>query len=321
MSKSTDILVSVIIPCYNCKEFIDETIESLENQTYKNFEVICVNDGSTDDTLEYLYSRKEKSCLNIIIVNQENGGVSKARNKGIESARGEYILFLDADDIYHRQYIEKMIAPAKEKDIVYCRLSRNLDDVKNYAVENNDYINETQLEVMNKLLYQMGRYGFYCYLYKKSILLQYNIYFDENTKHFEDREFIWKYLCHCNSAAWIDMPLYGYRVNENSVTRRKAQWYTDSLEAVRRTEKYLEKQHSPFSAELNSYLYARTMWALAKSYSVSRRKDLFRRLIKEFDVRKCMKRTAKDANKLVAAASVLYLLNPMLFYYAVGSKG
>jgi len=88
--------VSVVIPTFNCAQFIIEAIESVLNQTYKNYEIIVVNDGSTDNTEEVLSSYLKK----IKYIRQENGGPSKARNNGINNSKGEYIAFLDADDIW-----------------------------------------------------------------------------------------------------------------------------------------------------------------------------------------------------------------------------
>ena len=100
--------VSVIIPCYNCANLVEETLESLRNQTCRDFEIICVNDGSTDDTLAVLERWKECNGLDMQIISQPNGGVSRARNAGIQAAQGEYLLFLDADDMYHTIFIQQM---------------------------------------------------------------------------------------------------------------------------------------------------------------------------------------------------------------------
>ena len=90
-------LISIIIPIYNAEKYIERCINSLKNQTYKNIEIICINDGSTDNSLNIL-KRIAITDNRITIIEQENKGVSVARNKGIESAKGKYIMFLDADD-------------------------------------------------------------------------------------------------------------------------------------------------------------------------------------------------------------------------------
>lgn len=317
-------LVSVIIPCYNCCEIVGETLACLEKQTYPNCEIICINDGSSDKTLELLENWKKRGTLNLKVLTQENRGVSCTRNRGIDEACGEYVLFLDADDIWHSEFVWRLVEALEQSnaDVSYCRLSRDLNDVENLIIGNVDLGVQTQKQAMDKLLFEMWNYGFYCYLYRKETLTKFNLRFDENTRYFEDREFNWKYLCHCNSFAWIDLPLYGYRVTPNSATHKKTSWeHTQKmLEAVKRVERYLEVNKCDYLQTLKSYLYQRVMWTAAKNISLSRDKNMFRKLCSEYDVKTCMKRTAKDSKMLVAIASQLYLIHPMLFYWLVGLK-
>lgn len=314
-------MISVIIPCYNCSATIDETLDSLQKQTYKDFEVVCVNDGSTDETKEVLECWKTVGTLNLTIIDKENGGVSSARNQGIEEAKGEYILFLDADDEYKAGSFAAL-ADALEKsgaDTAYCCLCKAHDQV--VSVQDLTAIKQTQSDAMHNLLYRMGEIGFTCFVYRKDILLRENIRFDSNTKFGEDREFVWKYLCNCNTACFIDAPLYWYRVVETSVTNGPSSWRrADTLLAVRRIEKYMEERNISFLSHLKDYMFPRHMWAVAKNFAVTGNKELFVRLQKEYDVKTCMKRTAKDKNKLVALASMCYLIHPSLFYHIVRLK-
>jgi glycosyltransferase involved in cell wall biosynthesis len=311
--------VSVIIPCYNADELIEETFRSLENQSYNNFEVVCINDGSTDNTLSKIKAFKKRALFPIKMIDKKNGGVSSARNVGIREAQGEYILFLDSDDLYHPEFVRNMYFTINNMgvDVAYCKLSRKYKDILSLttvqeAVEHNQEI------AMNRLLFEMGQYGFCCYIYKKSILTKEKIIFDENTKFGEDREFIWKYLCHCKSFAWIDSHLYWYRINKDSTTRREATWRkTDMLAAVKRTGLYLEENGCPYTQTYNDYMYPRSMWAVAKTFSLGQRKDLFKKLLNEYDVKENMLVTAKDRNRLVTIASWLFLIHPMLFYYTI----
>lgn len=118
-----DHLVSVVIPCYNCETTINETIQSVLSQTYKNIEIICVNDGSTDNTLVKL---QEIGANNnrITVINQENKGQSKTRNTGAIAAKGYYLFFLDADDLIAPTFFEKavnIIENNQDVQIVYAR--------------------------------------------------------------------------------------------------------------------------------------------------------------------------------------------------------
>lgn len=319
---SSDKLVSIIIPCYNSAALIEETLDSLARQTFKDFEVICVNDGSKDNTLAVLTQYAERGTLQLKVISKENGGVSKARNRGIDEAQGKYILFLDSDDLYHPEMLEHMVMPMETEnvDTVYCRLTRELSELDTVSITPMKH--QDQKSAMNKLLLEMGSYGFYCYIYRRDVLKRENLRFDENTRYFEDREFNWKYLCHCREYGWIDASMYGYRISPNSVMQKKTSWErtVGSLNAVRRVEAYMEQAQCEYLDILKSYLYQRVMWGVAKNIALSGDKVLFTRLRNEFDVKKCMKRTAKDNNKLVALASRMYLIHPMLFFWLVGLK-
>ena len=314
--------VSIIIPCYNCRTLVTETLDSLAVQTFRDFEVVCVNDGSTDDTLSVLEQYKENSALDMQIISKPNGGVSSARNAGIQAAQGEYLLFLDADDLYHPMYIQHLCdaVAQSEADVAYCLLSRNAAILTENR-ESVPVVRQTQRETMHNLLYRMADFGFYCYLYRKDWIVRENLRFDENTRHFEDREFNWKYLCHCQSAVFVDAPLYYYRVLETSVTNsRTVAWRTDGLDAALRIEAYLATMGCEFVTEVKNYLFPRVVWTMAKNYALGGAKDAFDRLGKEYDVKACMKRTAKDRDKLVALASWCYLMHPSLFYRIVRLK-
>ena len=98
-------LVSVIIPAYNVAEYIPFCLDSLISQTYKNLEIICVNDGSTDSTLDIIKEYAEKDSR-IILIDKENGGLPSARNAGMNIAKGDYISFVDSDDVVSLDMIE-----------------------------------------------------------------------------------------------------------------------------------------------------------------------------------------------------------------------
>lgn len=122
--------ISIIIPVYNVEKFLDKCIQSIINQTYKNIEIILVNDGSTDYSLE-ICKQYEKTDDRVIVVNKENGGVSSARNTGLEIATGDYIGFVDADD-----YID----PKMYGDLLYAMEQNNADIAEcGYSTTNLNY--------------------------------------------------------------------------------------------------------------------------------------------------------------------------------------
>lgn len=114
--------VSIIIPCFNQGAYLEECIMSVENQTYKDIEIIVVNDGSTEELTLKVLNNLQKRKPYIKIINIQNSGVSKARNIGINQSKGKYILPLDGDDKIHSHYIEKAVSAIEENkgDIIYC---------------------------------------------------------------------------------------------------------------------------------------------------------------------------------------------------------
>ena len=99
-------MISVILPCYNVGEYVERCLNSIINNTYRNLEIICVIDGATDNTLEVVKSVKDDR---VRIIEQENQGVSVARNVGIEAANGEFICFIDPDDWVSRDYFSELL--------------------------------------------------------------------------------------------------------------------------------------------------------------------------------------------------------------------
>ena len=97
-------LVSIIVQCYNASSYIKETINSVLTQTFQNFEILVINDGSKDDSSHIIKTIKDDR---IHLIEQENQGVSFSRNKGIALAKGKYVVFLDADDLLHQSFLEK----------------------------------------------------------------------------------------------------------------------------------------------------------------------------------------------------------------------
>lgn len=123
--------VSIVIPIYNKQKYLEECLDSIIAQTYENIEIICVDDGSTDSSLEILYKYKNKDNR-IIIIEQENRGAGNARNTGMAAATGKYIQFLDADDFFEITMVEKMINKAEkiEADIVICNALEYIEETK-----------------------------------------------------------------------------------------------------------------------------------------------------------------------------------------------
>lgn len=315
---SLNVNVSVIIPCYNCEKYIIRAIKSLEIQTYKNFEVIIVNDGSTDSSDEIIKSYLKDTNLKYKYFYQENSGVSKSRNKGIDNANGKYITFLDSDDLYHKDFLQSLVSLIESNDVdtVYCSYTRDISTIINETVtdENSiDILNHNEL--MNNFMYRKGPCGFFNYIYKNSIVNDFNIRFDERTRYGEDLEFTWKYLIHCKSAVFLNRNLYGYYDNPQSAVNNVSWNITDVIHAIKRVERYMAENNDSFLGQFKLYMYDRTIWAVLKDFAVHDKKEMFEKLIKTYQVKKAMKNMVlRGPHILIKISAILFLINEKLFY-------
>ena len=214
--------ISIIIPVYNSEKYLEKCLESMKNQTFKDIEVICINDGSTDKSLQILESFVEHDNR-IVILNQKNHGVAAARNNGLYHATGKYIMFCDSDDFYEPNMCEVMLKTMLDNklDIVKCstnvfiedKSNRNINLIQNYQ----DGLNKTGIfslnDCNNKLLFG---HDIWNKIFKKSIIDNYYILFPEKT-WCEDRAFIMKYLAVSGKAQIIADKLYNYRLSNNSL--------------------------------------------------------------------------------------------------------
>ena len=114
-------MISIIVPVYNCERFLDRCVESLVAQTCSEIEILLVNDGSKDGSLA-VCRKWEARDKRVIVIDRPNGGVSAARNAGLDRARGDYIAFVDADDYVESTMYEKLVGVARERgaDLVFC---------------------------------------------------------------------------------------------------------------------------------------------------------------------------------------------------------
>lgn len=209
-------LISIIVPVYNVAEYLQKCIESILDQEYKNFELILVNDGSTDSSFTICEKFASKEAR-IIIHNQENKGVSAARNVGLTLAKGKYICFVDSDDYIDPRYLSIMYRNlmSTDADISICSWTNYL--VTKYR-DNKDVSKWNAEEALIQYIKMRSIDGNICSkLYKKEILRQ--IRFDENMRLGEDQIFVIQAIERSTLIAFQNLPLYFYCIREDSAMR------------------------------------------------------------------------------------------------------
>lgn len=214
-------LVSIILPAYNCEKYIASTIKSVQNQSFNNWELIIVDDGSIDNTVEICnYFSKNDSRIRVFQV--QNNGVSKARNIGISVAKGEYITFLDSDDLLCNKTIEKSIASIGDADLLIWGYE-TFPDKKIYSLKRNDIffgkeeVGKKYSEIADKHLFN----PVWNKLYRREIITMYSVFFPENLSMGEDLIFNLRYIQYCANIKMISECLYFYRKDlENSLSHK-----------------------------------------------------------------------------------------------------
>ena len=182
-------LISIVVPVYNCEKYIEDCISSIKNQTYKNLEIIIVNDGSTDRSLE-LIKKIANADKRVFIYTTENKGVSHARNIGIEKATGKWISFVDSDDWLEPNFCELLLEKAVELDADYIGCGYNKVTGENIQKINADerILEYEKNEFLIKLLNVQTSYGL---VHMKLIKAEYvkKVKFNESLKVAEDAFF------------------------------------------------------------------------------------------------------------------------------------
>lgn len=211
--------LSIIIPVYNVEKYLQRCVESVENQDIPqtDYEVILVNDGSTDSSAE-ICSALAGKYANIKLVNKENGGLSSARNAGLDIANGEYVMFVDSDDYIYPNVLKYLLDCCKTNKLDVCHFYLNVEDSDG---------NTTRAESpfgYNKVLTGHDVYNYYMIgsacanIYRYSFLKEHALHFHIGIIH-EDIEFMTRLLCYVKRLIVVDKDVYHYTLNPDSLWR------------------------------------------------------------------------------------------------------
>ena len=203
-------LISIIVPVYNVSKYIEKCIQSILTQTYRNFEVILIDDGSTDDSGSIcdLYEKKD---IRIRVIHQCNGGESVARNNGMRRAQGVYISFVDSDDWLEDDYLEQLLKNMEPFSMISCKFV--IDDRK--PIPNGDLYRINRAEAYISMLSAHGMGGYvWGKLFDRKLIEKEKMSFDRETAICPDLLFVSQYLGKCNfPISVLHSQLYHYRRN------------------------------------------------------------------------------------------------------------
>lgn len=248
-------LISVIIPVFNTQDYLDKCLMSIINQTYKNIEIIVIDDGSTDDSSKVI---KKYMGIDdrISYYYQKNNGVGQARNKGIELSKGNYIAFIDSDDYIDEKFIEKLYMAIKDDDVfsICGTINVSYDGTKKYN------------KVVKSLVDTFRGIASYKRLINKKILLESQIRFSD-VKICEDLEFYSKLMIYNNMKySIVDETLYYYVERKNSLIHTYNKNQDDTLKAVDNIFDFCKKNNKfeMYEKELEYLFIAHVMCGYTK---------------------------------------------------------
>lgn len=250
-------LISVIIPVYNVEKYLKRCMDSVLKQTYSNIEIIIVDDGSKD-TSGSLCDEYGKKDSRITVFHKENGGLSSARNFGLERVSGNYVCFIDSDDFIHENYISFMYDKIikNDADICYCKSTKFTDDaqIKN-EIENEKTVVIEKEEAIKQLLLNDGIIKNYIplALYKKTLFD--NIRFPEGS-NFEDIATTYKILDASKKIIVNNKTLYYYFINNDGITQKmKKQDIVDRFNNMNEREKFINQYYPNLQKVSDKYMF------------------------------------------------------------------
>lgn len=259
-----DVLFSVIVPVYNAAAYLERCIDSLLQQDEPRFEVIFINDGSTDHSLSLLQNYAHYPHFHII--NQANGGVSSARNQGIRSSRGKFLCFLDADDFLPATAFSTWLRLMQQNVCMVVGQSQHFTpqgQPLDFPIASDQTSQMTVSAAMNELLYFTPRHGICDKVFRGDVIRQHHLRFNEEIYNFEDLLFVMNYLWlqQQRQVVFSGAVVYHYVKSANSATRSSLQEkHFSFVRSFSSMKAFLSVQHSRCYYHLylkvaSSYIY------------------------------------------------------------------
>jgi glycosyltransferase involved in cell wall biosynthesis len=312
----SDIKISIIMPVYNAAKFLKETINSVMQQSFRDYELIAVNDGSTDNSIEILRGINDRRLK---IIDKKNTGVGDTRNVGLKSAEGDYVCFLDADDSLSQWYLQHMYRVVEERnaDMVVCNYipfrGRPTFEAKN--------ITPQPVQSSRTLVRKGVLTSAWTKLIKKSTLSGAHILFDKNMTYGEDLFFCWKAFLASENVWMTDEALYGYRMTDSGATMKyHAQLYEKYKNAFADLKQFSEREHTEMDVFFTTRMPSFILMTVREKSSIQQKKQRLQQILRDPVIRALLQDWDTFKQEINSEEAILYQncrdekLNSLLLY-------
>ncbi len=274
--------ISIIVPVYNTEKYIGRCIESIQNQTYTDLEIILVDDGSKDDSLTICQKYAEKDSRIKVLHTKKNFGVSNARNMGIEHSTGEYIGFIDSDDYIEKTMYETLVRYSDNRVLPICTYNM-VDENKTILdqKEIGDTVGEVDVKDFFLLCENILLNSPFNKLYESTIVKKNNIRFDVNLSLGEDFLFVMQYIEYIEKFYIIDVPLYNYMtIKRESLSQLyRNDFYEIQRRIIQRIKELLERDQIVFNEYRNKfYTFSLDLYVQALNNTVNSKERLHKKI-------------------------------------------
>jgi glycosyltransferase involved in cell wall biosynthesis len=209
--------ISIIIPVYNAEHTVARMVESVLRQTFKDFELILVNDGSSDGSTEIL-ANFAKTDQRVVVINQKNAGPAVARNTGLGKASGKFVMFFDADDEVEPNMLAEMVQAIDGADLAVCGWQEIYDDkIKDLSFQTEIMSGDLNPQILKSLGSDGKFYGIWNKIYRRSLIKKHQIHFPTDLRFGEDLLFNFEYYRHVQKIRVLDKILYKYHISGQSL--------------------------------------------------------------------------------------------------------
>lgn len=322
-------MISIIVPAYNGEKYIPRLFNCFKAQTSYEFEVIIVDDGSVDSTLAVARKEAAKCSFPCQVIGQINGGVSRARNTGLEHVKGDYVMFVDVDDLITDDRVEYLAVLANKTDAdVILSGSKTVPDYDinseatapihqsgdSYQIYNTD-------EILSAFLSEKVHTGVWGGVFSRRMIEANHLRFAEDCKYSEDLHFMWRAFA-CSRIVCVSRKLtYLYMWVPNSAMSKFNENRLQGYKRIKDLSSFMEEHVPVFAPTFKKYAAARILWSIIRQASCVFSYKEFMEYHKNEDVRSEMQSLLSYDNTLVRLSALIYIIHPFMFYFVARAEG